>query len=78
MVNLTPEIEAELRRRAAEYGNASVSELLRDALDALERERAFETLVLEGLDGEEVPVTPEDTEAIRREGLSRIKEVRSE
>ncbi len=78
MVNLTPEIEAELRRRAAESGNTSVSDLLREALDALDRERAFEALILEGLEGEATPVTPEDTAEIRRAGLARLRELKGE
>ncbi len=53
-----------------------VEAFLRDALDALNRERAFEAAVLEGMDGEEIPVTPETLAEIREEGFARLREMR--
>lgn len=74
MVNLTPEIEAELRRRAAEDDATSMSEIVRDALDALDRERAFEALVLEGMEGEAIPWNAQTMAQVREAGLARIRE----
>lgn len=74
MVNLTPEIEAELRRRAAASDDISLSELLREALDALDRERAFEALVLEGMEGEGIPWNAQTMSGIREAGLARLRE----
>ncbi len=76
MVHISPELESEIRRRAAEWDNMPLEAFLREALGALDRERAFEAAVLEGMDGVEEPVTPEDIEAIRQEGLARLRDLR--
>ena len=76
MVNLSPELEAEIRRRAVEADLPSPEALLREALDALDRERAFEELLLQGIGGVETPVTPDSMAAIREAGFARLRELR--
>jgi Arc/MetJ-type ribon-helix-helix transcriptional regulator len=76
MVNLSAELEAEIRRRAAESEYPSLDALIREALEALDRERGLESLLLEGLEGPETPVTPETIAEIREAGLARLREIR--
>lgn len=55
---------------------SSVSEYMRELIRADEKRKAedrLETLLLEGLVGEEVEVTSTDWQSIRREGLAQVK-----
>ncbi len=54
---------------------SSASEYVRDLIRGDEKRRAeerLEALLLEGLEGEESPLTPQDWAAIRKEALSRV------
>ena len=54
---------------------SSASEYVRDLIRGDEKRRAeerLESLLLEGLEGEEAPLTREDWTAIRKEALSRV------
>ncbi len=54
---------------------SSASEYVRDLIRGDEKRRAeerLEALLLEGLEGEETPLTGEDWAAIRKEALSRV------
>ena len=54
---------------------SSASEYVRDLIRGDEKRRAeerLEALLLEGLKGEEAPLTREDWTAIRKEALSRV------
>ncbi len=75
MVNLSPELEAEIRRQAAELGDMPIEDFLREALKAFSRERALEDAILEGFDGEEIPVTSETIAQIREEGLALLRKI---
>ena len=59
---------------------SSVSEYVRELIRADEKRKAeeqLETLLLEGLQGEEAAFTREDRQAIRREALARVKKART-
>ena len=58
---------------------SSVSEYVRELIRADEKRKAeeqLETLLLEGLQGEEAEFTREDWQAIRQEALAQVKKVR--
>ena len=58
---------------------SSVSEYVRELIRADEKRKAeeqLETLLLEGLQGEEAAFTREDWQAIRQEALTQVKKVR--
>jgi Arc/MetJ-type ribon-helix-helix transcriptional regulator len=78
MTAISREIQDELARRTATGGYASVDELLRDALKALDdTNRAANALLerelLKGLEGKDVEMTPEEWDAIEREALETLK-----
>ena len=55
---------------------SSVSEYVRELIRADEKRKAeekLETLLLEGLQGEEVPLTKSDWQAIKKEALAQVK-----
>lgn len=59
---------------------SSVSEYVRELIRADEKRKAeehLESLLLEGLQGEEVAITREDLQTIRREALARVKKART-
>jgi putative addiction module CopG family antidote len=72
-VNISSDLEEEIRRKRDAGSYATTDELLRDALAALEREQALELLLLEGLDSGDAPFTRQDIENIRAEGIERIR-----
>lgn len=58
---------------------SSVSEYVRELIRADEKRKAeeqLETLLLEGLQGEEAAFTREDWQAIRQEALTQVKKAR--
>jgi antitoxin ParD1/3/4 len=58
---------------------SSVSEYVRELIRADEKRKAeeqLETLLLEGLSGEETVFTRDDWQAIRREALTQVKKAR--
>jgi antitoxin ParD1/3/4 len=58
---------------------SSVSEYVRELIRADEKRKAeelLESLLLEGLRGEETAFTPEDWHAIRQEALTQVKKAR--
>ena len=79
-VPVTPELDAEVRKRMREGGFSSVAEYVRTAVRAdLERARKerLEALLLEGLEsGSGVEVSPEYWEKRRRELSARVAERR--
>lgn len=55
---------------------SSVSEYVRELIRADEKRKAeekLETLLLEGLQGEEIPLTKSDWQAIKKEALAQAK-----
>ena len=55
---------------------SSVSEYVRELIRADEKRKAedkLETLLLEGLQGEEVPLAKSDWQAIKKEALAQVK-----
>jgi antitoxin ParD1/3/4 len=55
---------------------SSVSEYVRELIREDERRKAqdrLETLLLEGLEGDEIPLTADDLEAIRAEAVAQVK-----
>jgi antitoxin ParD1/3/4 len=55
---------------------SSVSEYVRELIRADEKRKAeekLETLLLEGLQGEEIPLTKSDWQAIKKEALAQVK-----
>jgi Arc/MetJ-type ribon-helix-helix transcriptional regulator len=78
MVQLSTEFEAEIRRKAAAGAFPTLEDFLRNAVEAFERERSLEALLLEGLDSGEAPLTEQDFDDIRREGLEEIRRLRNE
>ncbi len=66
MVEITRELEDEIRRRAASGDDATLDAFLRAALAALEREQSLEVLLLEGLESKDDPAPADEMESIRR------------
>lgn len=77
-VPVTPELDAEVRKRIRDGGFSSVAEYVRTALRTdlrLARDEQLEKLLLEGLEsGEGTEVTPEYWEKRRRELNARLAE----
>ena len=76
MVQISQELENEIRRRAARGDFATLDDLLRAALQALDREQALDALLLEGINSGFEPFTDQDLDDIRREGLEQIRRER--
>lgn len=75
MVTISPELEAAILRRVDAEHWDSPEHLLRAALAAFviadgHDDEWLEQQLLEGLEGEDIEVTPEDWARIRREGLA--------
>ncbi len=77
MVQLSQELESEIRRRAAKGDFASLDDLLRAALQALDREETLEALLVEGINSGFEPFTDQDLDEIRKAGLEQIRRERN-
>ena len=65
MVQLSPELEAEIRQRAASGDYPTLDAFLRAALNALAQQKSLEALLLQGLDSGIEPLTDQDFEDIQ-------------
>jgi antitoxin ParD1/3/4 len=66
-------------RRIARGGYGSINEYILELILTDEKRKAgeqLETLLLEGMEGEEAALTRQDWQAIRREALTRAKKAR--
>lgn len=66
-----------IESQVSEGGYASSSEFVRELIRQRQRQQArerLENLLLEGLDGEDVEVTPDDFAAIWKEARARLKQ----
>jgi len=82
MIEVSEELEREIQRRLAEGAYPSADDLLRHALLALDNgEHAdawLEAELLKGLEGEDMPLTPEALNAAQREALASIEHAADE
>jgi antitoxin ParD1/3/4 len=79
-LSLPDEMIAFMERQAAELGFDTAGDYLRSIIGDLQRRKAKEALeakLREGLEGPAVPMTREDWDDIRREGLERLARERS-
>jgi Arc/MetJ-type ribon-helix-helix transcriptional regulator len=82
MDSISPTIQKEIDERLAAGPYRSVDELLRDALRALDRvqdvaQDLLERELIEGLEGEDVAMTPEDWDDIESEALKGLEAKKS-
>ena len=74
-VSLPDEMKAFVEAQAAKEGFGTTSEYLRSMIRDVQKrvaKQALEAKLLEGLQGPTVPMTREDWDEIRREGLERL------
>ena len=73
MSEITPNMQGELRERVAAGSYASIEELIRCALEALDREDILESELIEGVEAEsDIALTSGELDAIRQEGIDRL------
>ena len=77
MVQLSKEFEAEIRRKATAGDFPTLEDFLRNAVEAFEREKNLEALLLEGLNSGFEPFTDKDFDDIRTAGLEQIRRERN-
>jgi Arc/MetJ-type ribon-helix-helix transcriptional regulator len=78
MVQISQELEAEIRERAASGDYPTLDAFLRAALNALEQQKSLEALLLEGLESGIETLTDQDFEDIRASGLEQIRRLRNQ
>ena len=75
-ISLPETLKEFVDKQIAVGGYSSVSEYVRELIRQDERRKSqesLEALLLEGLKGEETPLTPQDWADIRKEGQARAK-----
>ncbi len=78
-ISLPDPLKAFVDGQIAQGRYSSASEYVRELIRADEKRKAeeqLESLLLEGLQGEETPLTREDWQAIRQEAVAQVRKTR--